>query len=295
MKKVVCRHMHEGITMVQNIFSNTVLNNGVNMPAFGLGLFRIQDKQEMEYAIKWAVEIGYRLFDTAAFYDNEESVGNAIATCGVPRESLFVSTKIWPTEFDKPQKAIERSLKQLKMDYIDLFLIHWPGTDEDKRLKVWDAMQEQMLKGRIRACGVSNFLESHLQHLQKHTGTLPSNNQIELHPWQQQRDVTAYCKNNNISVTAWAPLFHGHLSEVPLMQKIGSSHHKTAAQATLRWHIQQGINIIPKSIKKSRLTENADIFDFTLTDEEMIEIDNLDGKGKQFAYDPNTYNGETEI
>ncbi len=279
--------------MTKNIGTLQTLNNGVDMPCFGLGVFRAQPGDEVYNAVRWALDYGYRLVDTAAMYENEQDVGRAIRESGLPRESVFVTTKLWINDFDDVEAALDKSLKALGMDYVDLYLQHWPGTDAGRRHKVWDDMLEQAAKGKIRACGVSNYMQDQLEQLIDQTGVAPTNNQIEIHPWHQQSALREYCANMRISVTSWGPIFHGHLSEVPLMAELGEKYGKTAAQVTLRWHVQQNINLIPKSVNKDRILENAQIFDFELSTEDMQKIEALDGR-VSFAFDPHIFNGDVE-
>ncbi len=276
--------------MIKSIAETVVLNNGVQMPGFGLGVYLAKAGEEVYRAVRSALDAGYRLIDTAAYYFNEQDVGKAVRDSGIPREQIFITTKLWPLAFADARTAFEQSLQLLDSDYVDLYLMHWPGTDEDVRLRGWEVMQELSANGLIRACGVSNFYVNHLEHLAAHSGAVPTNNQIELHPWQQQKEIREYCAAHGISITAWGPIFHGHLTEEPLVEELAQKHGKSAAQVTLRWHIQKGINIIPKSVHEARIRENADLFDFALSEQEMAQIDALDGKGA-FAFDANTFNG----
>lgn len=274
----------------QTIHSKVKLNTGNEMPVLGLGVYLVQDGQEVYDAIRWAIESDYRLIDTATLYENEQGVGKAVKECGVGREELFVTTKLWPTDFNNAQEALENSLRLLNMEYVDLYLLHWPGTDTDARHRAWDTVLENMHSGKVRACGVSNFHVHHLEELIAYSGTKPANNQVELHPWYQRRDIRAFCAENDIAITAWGPIFHGHLAEEPLMAEIGKKYGKSAAQVTLRWHLQNNICIIPKSIKQSRIRENADIFNFEISEADMQRIDALDGKGS-FGPDAETFSG----
>jgi len=277
--------------MVKDIDSKTMLNNGVEMESFGLGLYKAAPGDDAYNAARYALDYGYRLIDTAEFYKNEDDVGRAIADSGVAREDIFVTSKIWPTDFNDPAAAFENSLRYIKSDYIDMYLLHWPGADLAARYKTWDYILSQMEKGRIRACGVSNFYEDQLEDLIQKSGVVPANNQVELHPWYQRRDLRKYCAGKGISVTAWGPIFHGHLGEEPLVAELGEKYGRSAAQVTLRWHVQHGVNIIPKSSKKERIESNAQIFDFQLSDEDMAKIDALDGKGTVNGLDPYTFDG----
>jgi 3-dehydroquinate dehydratase type II len=286
--KLLSNRMEEKI--LQSIADTQTLNNGIKMPKFGLGVYQAKPGKEVYRAVRCALEAGYRLIDTAAFYHNEADVGKAVKDSGIPREELFLVTKLWPLEFRSALSAFEQSLAFLNSGYVDLYLMHWPGTDSEARLKGWETMQELQQKGLIRALGVSNFYIHHLEHLIEHTGMVPSNNQIELHPWQQQRNIRTYCIQKGISVTAWGPIFHGHLSEEPLMGELGEKYGKSAAQVTLRWHIQHDINVIPKSVRPDRIQENTKLFDFALDQEDMARIDALDGKGA-FAFNADLFDG----
>ena len=279
--------------MKKQLNSVTRLNNGVEMPIFGLGVFKAKAGDEVYNAVRWAIDEGYTLIDTAAFYFNEKSVGQAVKDSGVDREKLFITTKLWPLAFNDAHSALQNSLRELDMDYVDLYLMHWPGTDDDARLRGWDMMAEDMNAKRIRACSVSNFRTHHLEHLQKHTSIIPACNQIELHPWHQQRDMRAYCDAHGMAVTAWGPMMQGRLKDEPLAAQLGEQYGKSAAQVTLRWHLQHGINIIPKSVKQHRIKENADIFDFELSQADMARIDALNGKGS-FALDADLFSGDRE-
>ncbi|MEG0593697.1 MAG: aldo/keto reductase [Christensenella sp.] len=279
--------------MIKSMQDSIEIAKGVNMPGFGLGLYKAQAGDEVYNAVRCAIDAGYRHIDTATFYHNEADVGRAVRDCGVAREEIFVATKLWPTDFIKARAAFEQSLAAMDIGYIDLYMLHWPGTDEKLRCKTWDMLLDLREKGFIRAAGVSNFIAAQLEDIKQRTGELPSNNQVELHPWHQQRELRKYCEENGVSVTAWGPIFHGHLSEEPLMAKIGEKYEKSAAQATLRWHIQNNIAIIPKSVKKERILENADIFDFELSDEDMQSINALSPK-MSFSWDSTKFDGDAD-
>ncbi|MDL2237791.1 aldo/keto reductase [Christensenellaceae bacterium OttesenSCG-928-K19] len=221
--------------MAEKTMNSTVtLNNGVQMPIFGLGMYTPNADDDTYMAVRWAIDAGYRLADTASFYENENDLGRAFAESGLAREKFFVATKLWPLDFDNVEQALKKSLTELKMDYVDLYLMHWPGTDAELMKKAWNEMLELMEKGYIKACGISNFYTAQIDTLIKDSGVTPQAQQVELHPWFQQRKMRAYCKEKNIAVTSWGPIFHGHLSEVPEMGEIGAKYGKSAAQATLR-------------------------------------------------------------
>lgn len=267
------------------------LNDGADMPVVGLGCYKALG-DDVYHAIRWAVEAGYRHIDTAMRYENEEDVGRAIRECGVPRESLFLVDKLWPSRFAEPEKNIEQTLRALKADYLDAYLLHWPGADESLRLRAWETMLRYQQKGYIRSVGVSNFMIPHLEQLIAASGVVPAVNQIQLHPWYQQRELCDDCRKKGIAVTAWGPIFRGHLNEVPLMTELAEKYQKTPAQITLRWHLQKGFAVIPKSTKEIRIWENIDLFTFSLAAADMERIDALDcGKGIG-GNDPYTYDGD---
>ena len=265
------------------------LNNQVVMPSLGLGCYKAHG-DEIYQAVRWAIEAGYRMVDTASRYENEEAVGRGVRESGVPREDLFVVSKLWPTRFDKPAAGIDFSLRELNTDYMDLYLLHWPGTDDAARFRAWEALLGAVEQQKIRAIGVSNFQIPHLESLIKEFGVVPAVNQIELHPWYPQRELVQYCREHDIAVTAWGPIFRGHIAEVPLMDELASKYGKSPVQVTLRWHVQHGNIIIPKSSNKARIISNSELFDFELSDEDMRAIDALEC-GKHFGDDPYTFDG----
>lgn len=279
--------------MNKNINSKIEIDKIVYMPIFGLGAYASKPGAEAYNSVRWAFDLGYRLVDTAAFYNNEADIGRALKDSGLNREDYFITTKIWVTDLDNPESALNESLKRLDTDFIDLYLLHWPGSDSERMIKAWDTLAKLKEQGKIKAIGGANLLIHHIKELEKATGVKPANNQIELHPWHQQREVSEYCKDNDISVTSWGPIFHGHLAEEPAATEIADKYGKTPAQATLRWHLQKDINLIPKSVHKERLEENMNIFDFELSDEDMEKFNSLDGK-KSFSFDSNTFDGDIE-
>jgi diketogulonate reductase-like aldo/keto reductase len=266
------------------------MNDGHEIPMLGFGAWDNTFEQDIYTQVREAIEVGYRHIDTAAFYRNESAVGDAVKDSGVPREELFITTKLWPTDFADAERAFDDSMRKLKLDYIDLYLLHWPGVDEGLMLKTWERFIAWREDGRIMSIGGSNFVESHIQSVSGHTGVAISCNQIQLHPWHQQRGLVDYCRSSGVAVTAWGPIFHGHLREEPLPAEIGLKYGKSAAQTTLRWHVQHGNIIIPKSSKRERMIENRDIFDFELSADDMAAIDALDGKG-DLGDDPMTFAG----
>ena len=276
--------------MIQCLGDRIKLSDEKNMPGFGLGCYKAMDA-EVERAVRSALEWGYTMVDTATRYENEASVGKAVRESGIDRQNIFVVTKMWPTFYDKPQKAIEYSLKQLNIDYIDMLLLHWPGTDETARYRAWEMIQKYIDKELIQNAGVSNFKIHHLEAMYQAFGKMPAVNQIELHPWYPQQEMAVFCNENGIAVEGWGPIFRGHIKEVPLMEELAEKYGKSPVQVTLRWHIQKGFVVIPKSSNPQRIQQNADVFDFVLTEEDMEKIDHL-SCGKHFGNDADVYTGE---
>ena len=254
-----------------------VLNNGVVMPILGFGVFQIEDLTECERSVRDAIDVGYRLIDTAASYGNEESVGNAIKASGVAREELFVTTKLWiaDTGYEKTKRAFDRSMKRLQFDYLDLYLIHQPYGDV---YGSWRAMEELHREGRIRAIGVSNFHPDRVMDFIVHQEIIPAINQIETHPFHQQVEAQRFLQENNIQIESWGPFAEGknNIFHSEVLSAIATKHGKSVAQVILRWLTQRDIIVIPKSVRKDRMAENFDIFDFELTQEEMDAIRQLD-------------------
>lgn len=263
------------------------LNNGVLMPQLGLGVYKTQEGEEVKNAVRWAIEAGYRHIDTAALYENEKGVGEAIRESGVPREEIFVTTKVWNTDqgYEQTLRAFETSRKKLGFDYVDLYLVHWPG--RDKFIDTYRALEKLLAEGLVRAIGVSNFKEHHLDRLMAETSVVPAVNQVELHPRLRQKALHDYCRAKGIALEAWAPLMKGQLDH-PVLLRLAEKYGKTPAQVVLRWHIQHGIIVIPKSVRKERIASNAAVFDFTLTAEEMAEIDAMD-ESFRFGKDPDEF------
>ncbi|MFD8261318.1 aldo/keto reductase [Streptomyces griseoluteus] len=267
-----------------------ILNNGVEMPQLGFGVWQVPD-DEAERAVTTALETGYRSIDTAAIYGNEEGTGKAIAASGVPREDLFVTTKLWNSDqgYDSTLRAFDTSLEKLGLDYLDLYLIHWPLPARDNYLDTYKAFEKLYSDGRIRAIGVSNFLPEHLERLIAETSVVPAVNQIELHPQLQQRAAREFDAEHGIATEAWSPLGQGKgLLEVPAIVAIARKHGRTPAQVVLRWHIQLGNIVIPKSVTPSRIKENIEVFDFSLDDEDLAAIGALD-ENKRLGPDPATF------
>lgn len=263
------------------------LNNGVLMPIEGFGVFQIPDAAQCLDAVGCALKTGYRLIDTASVYDNERAVGNAIKDSDIDRSEIFLTTKVWTSQmgYDRTMKAFENSLKRLGQDYLDLYLIHMPYGDV---AGTWRAMERLYHEGRIRSIGVCNFSEAHLTDLCLSSEVKPMVNQVECHPFTQQTGMLTLCKENGIQLEAWAPFAEGK-NEVfsnPLLGDIARSHGKTVGQVILRWNIQRGVVIVPKSVRYERIVENSEIFDFSLSENEMSLIAGLDTR-KQMIFDYN--------
>jgi diketogulonate reductase-like aldo/keto reductase len=259
------------------------LNNGIEMPVLGFGVFQVTDLNQCEQGVYDAIQAGYRLIDTAASYQNEEAVGKAIKRSGVPREELFITTKLWvqDTGYEKTKKAFERSLKKLQLDYLDLYLIHQPYNDVHG---AWRAMEELYQEGRIGAIGVSNFQSDRVMDLISFNKVVPAVNQIETHPFNQQIEAQKFLQENGVQHESWGPFAEGKndLFKNELLASIGSKYNKSIAQVVLRWLTQRGIVAIPKSVRKERIEENFNIFDFRLSDEDMQSIQTLDQKVSAF-------------
>ncbi|CAH0203770.1 aldo/keto reductase [Peribacillus frigoritolerans] len=271
--------------MISNIGETITLHNGVKMPQLGFGVFKVKNGNETVESVKKAVEVGYRAIDTAAIYENEEGVGQAIRECGVPREELFITSKVWNTEqgYDTTLKAFEDSLNRLGLEYLDLYLIHWPG--KDKYLETWRALEKLYKDGKVKSIGVSNFHIHHLENLLANSEVKPVVNQIELHPLLTQVEIRDYCAKHEIKVESWSPLGRGNLLEEPTINHIAKKHGKSPAQVLIRWHLQHDLVVIPKSITPSRIKENAQVFDFSLSLNEMNQIDALN-KNERFGSNP---------
>jgi diketogulonate reductase-like aldo/keto reductase len=263
-----------------NIASKVKLNNGVEMPWFGLGVFMSREGVEVENAVKMALKNGYRHIDTAAIYKNEKGVGKAIRESGIPREEIFVTSKVWNTEqgYETTLAAFDESLEKLQMDYLDLYLVHWPKGN--RSVETWKALEELYKKGRVRAIGISNFLVHHLDEFLPHCKIMPAVNQYEFHPELMQPGLLEYCKKRGIQPEAWSPIMKGRVNDIPVMQALAAKYGKNPVQVVLRWDIQKGVVTIPKSVTPERIISNADIFDFELSDEDMAKIDKLDKEAR---------------
>lgn len=266
------------------------LNNGVEMPILGFGVFQISDPAECEKAVVEAIQSGYRLIDTAASYKNEDAVGNAIKKSGVDRKELFITTKLWIQDlgYEKTKAAFQKSLDQLQLDYLDLYLIHQPYGDI---FGSWKALRELLKAGKIRAIGVSNFHPDRVMDLIVNSGFTPAVNQVETHPFDQQIDNQVFLQENNVQIESWGPFAEGRndMFQNEVLVALGKKHNKSVAQVILRWLTQRGVVVIPKSVRKERMVENFDIFDFELAADDMEAIVALDTKESLFFdhRDPN--------
>lgn len=274
--------------MIKSITDTTTLHNGVKMPWLGLGTLRVPDGETVENAARWALETGYRSIDSASVYGNEVGVGLAVKQSDLPREEIFITSKVWNTDqgYDNTMAAFEASLERLDMDYVDLYLVHWPV--KDKFQETWRALETIYESGRARAIGVSNFLAHHLQTLLEEAQIVPMVNQVEFHPYLQQPDLQRFCREHRIQLQAWRPLMKGRIINVPELIELGRKYGKTPAQVSLRWMLQHEIVAIPKSVQQHRIRDNVNIFDFELTPEDMILIDGLD-QGERIGPDPDNF------
>lgn len=273
--------------MTKALTESYTLSNGVEMPKFGLGVWKVADDVAAS-TVQAAIEAGYRSIDTAAAYQNEVGTGAGVRASGVARDQLFITTKIWNAEqgYDTTLAAFQASLDKLQMDYVDLILIHWPVKGKYK--DTWKALEKIYSEGKARAIGVSNFQIHHLKDLIESSEIVPMVNQVEYHPLLTQAELQAFCQEHNIRLTAWSPLMQGNL-DIPLLAEIGAKYGKSPAQVVLRWDLHQGVVTIPKTTTPSRLIENADIFDFALTEEEVAQISALN-RNQRFGPDPDNFN-----
>ncbi|AWX44589.1 2,5-didehydrogluconate reductase (2-dehydro-L-gulonate-forming) [Flagellimonas maritima] len=273
------------ITDLQGTFE---LHNGVQMPYFGLGVYLSKDGDEVISAIQEALNHGYRHIDTAAIYKNENGVGEGIKESNVNRKDVFLVSKVWNDEqgYDSTLKAFDKSLERLGTDYLDLYLIHWPKGQLSK--ETWKAMERLYKEKKVRAIGVSNFLQHHLEDLIAESEIVPMVNQMEFHPYLVQQNLIDFCNQHKIQYEAWSPIMQGKIFEMNEFTILAEKYHKTAAQVVLRWDLQKGVVTIPKSSKKERIIANADIFNFELSEEDMRLLDNLD-KGHRFGPDPDNF------
>jgi 2,5-diketo-D-gluconate reductase A len=268
------------------------LHDGNLMPQLGLGVWQasIEDAQ---LAVSKALEVGYRSVDTAAIYKNEEGVGNALKTAGIAREALFITTKLWNDDQHSPKQALETSLEKLQLDYIDLYLIHWPDPKQDRYVSVWRELLTLKEQGLIHSIGVCNFHIPHLQRLLDNTGIAPTVNQIELHPLLQQRQLHAWNATHHIATESWSPLAQGGkgVFDQAIIRQLAQKYKKSPAQIVIRWHLDSGLIVIPKSVTPARIKENFAVFDFKLHKDELTAIAKLDS-GKRLGPDPETFGSD---
>lgn len=272
---------------IKDIQSCAVLDNGVKMPWLGFGVYKLEEGKAVEKAVYKALETGYRAIDTASYYQNEKGIGKGIKNSGLLREDLFITSKVWNSDqgYESTLKAFERSRRNLGLDYLDLYLVHWPVPG--KYIETWRALEKLYQEGYVRAIGVSNFSIENLQDLMAHSSYKPLVNQIECHPLLTQNKILSFCQNNNIQVEAWSPLMKGNL-DIKEIIEIGEKYNKTPAQVVLRWHLQREVIAIPKSGTPKRIEENADIFDFELSQVDMDIINSLN-KDQRFGPGPDNF------
>ncbi len=273
------------ITDLQGSFT---LHNGVKMPYLGLGTYQSDNDQEVIDAVSYALQLGYRHIDTASIYGNEEGVGKGIKESAVNREEVFVVSKVWNADqgYETTLKAFEASLKRLDLEYLDLYLIHWPV--DGKYTDTWRALERLYAEKRIRAIGVSNFMQHHLEDLLTRAEVVPMVNQMEFHPYVVQQDLIDYCSAKGIQYEAWSPFMQGKVFGLDICQELSKKYKKTVAQVILRWNLQKGVVTIPKSVKKERILSNAAIFDFEISKEDIAYLDGLD-RGERIGPDPNDF------
>lgn len=259
--------------MIDNIFDRLPLSDGTTIPAVGLGCYKLEN---FSSAIDAAASAGIRYFDCAAFYKNEAEIGAALKNSSLSREETYLLSKIWPTDYAHPERSLEKTLRDLRTDYLDCCLLHWPGRDPDARLRAWEYLLDARSRGLVRSVGVSNFLQKHLEHLTAAFGIAPVLDQLEIHPCRQQHALTTFCRSQDILPVAWAPLGRGLSYQHPAVSAIAAAHQKSPAQILLRWHLQQNTVVIPKSSHPARIQENTQLFDFSLSAQECAAIDALE-------------------
>jgi diketogulonate reductase-like aldo/keto reductase len=271
--------------MISNIKDRMKLNNGIEIPCLGLGTWNMRGRKDVDIAIHSALETGYRLIDTAAAYYNEKEIGESIKTSGISREEIFITTKLdnYDHGYKQAMKAFEKSLKKLDMDYVDLYLIHWPVKGRNES---WKAMEELLKQGKCKAIGVSNFMINHLEDLKKNSSVLPAVNQIEFNPFVYEKDVIEHCHNLGVAIEAYTPIARGRKFENNAIKELSNKYGKTEAQLMLRWELQHNAIVIPKSANPERIKENADIFNFSISDEDIKALDSLD---ENLRYSPNPH------
>jgi diketogulonate reductase-like aldo/keto reductase len=273
---------------ITDIQGTVTLSNGVKMPYFGLGVFEVREGNEAINAVQCALEAGYRHVDTATLYRNEKSVGEAIHTSGIKREEIFITSKVWNSDqgYQNTLNAFQRSLDKLQTGYIDLYLVHWPV--HGKYNDTWKALEELYRQKLVRAIGVSNFHQHHLEDLMDHADIMPMVNQMEFHPYLSQPQLRGFCSKNGIQYEAWGPLMRGQLPKIEELDSLALKCGKTPVQIVLRWDLQKDVITIPKSVHKERIISNADIFDFQLSNDDIQLIDSLD-KGERVGADPDNF------
>src|SRR3954468_5032538 len=275
--------------MATSIEIPTLSLGDAEIPQFGLGVFQVPPEQTFENVTR-AIEIGYRHIDTAKAYGNEAQVGQAVRASGLPREAFFITTKLWNSDHGDALRALKISLRRLEMDHVDLYLIHWPAPDHDRYVEAWQTLIEAQKDGLTRAIGVSNFQPEHLRRIVDEPGVTPAVNQIELHPYLTQPGLRREHSDRGIVTEAWSPLAQGAVLKDPVVTEIAEAHNRTPAQVVLRWHLQLGNVVFPKSVTPERLEENIDVFGFDLSSDELERIEALD-RGERTGPDPDTFNG----
>jgi len=281
-------HLNNMNQKSQNNLQQYTLANGIKIPSLGIGTWKIRDGREVIRTIRTSLDAGYRLIDTAKIYGNEKGVGKAIRECGIPREQIFVTTKLWNKDqgYEKAHKAFEKSLKTLGLEYVDLFLIHWPVAAA--RLESWKALVDIAASGKCRAIGVSNYTIPHLQELMNNFDVLPVVNQVEFHPFLYQKDLLDFCVQHNIRLEAYSPLAHGEKLSDPRITVIAKKYEKSNAQILIRWSLQHGLVVIPKSTHSQRIIENIAVYDFLLSEEDMAALDSLN-ENLRTCWDPTDF------
>ncbi|SDZ27533.1 aldo/keto reductase [Herbiconiux ginsengi] len=280
--------------MVDALSPTLLLDDGRRIPQLGLGVYKTTDAEAAD-AVDFALRNGYRLIDTAAMYLNEKGVGEGVRRSGLPRDDVFVTTKVWFTEngYDSTLRSFDESLERLGTDYVDLYMIHWPAPANDRYVDTWRALEKLAAEGRARSIGVANFHTKHLDRLIAETGTTPAVNQVELHPWLPQAEVRAYDAAHGILTQAWSPLARGHVLDPAhggdVLAGVARKHDKSPAQIVLRWHVQLGVSVIPKSVTPQRIRENIDVFDFALDADDLEVIASL-ATGERTGVDPDDRN-----
>lgn len=273
---------------ITDLYGTVQLSNGVEMPYMGLGTYKVDEGYELIEAIRTALKIGYRHIDTASLYANERGIGEAIALSGTPRNEIFITTKVWNSDqgYDSTLRAFHTSLEKLNSSYIDLYLVHWPV--RGKFTETWRALETLYNEGKVRAIGISNFLQHQIEDLMQHAKIAPMVNQMEFHPYLVQQSLVDFCRSHNIQYEAWSPFMQGKILGAAELQKIAQRYNKDVAQVILRWNLQKGVVTIPKSIKTERILSNSQIFDFVLNEVDMKLIDAMD-RNQRIGAHPDTF------